>query len=102
MVIEDAGDVRGIAMHTPPFPLFLPRLDPQVAERLAHALADAARPLSGVNGERESVLRFADVWLDRTGHVVLYTDPANPVSNSIYQAIGYLPDHYAEQRGFIQ
>lgn len=34
-------------------------------------------------------------------HVVLYTDLANPVSNSIYQTIGYVPDHDAEERDFI-
>ncbi len=229
MVVEDSGDVRGIAMHTPPFPLFLPRLDAQVVNSLAHALADACRPLPGVNGERVSVTRFADAWLDRTGqpsqrltsmrmyvlgelhpragvpgearparnadaglvahwvsafhqeaapsrpsddwptwarrriaqgdvwmwidggepvsmaaksaaaaavsrvgpvytppdrrrrgygaavtaatsraaidggaeHVVLYTDLANPISNSIYQAIGYVPDHDAEERDFL-
>lgn len=33
-------------------------------------------------------------------HVVLYTDLANPTSNSIYQAIGYRPDHDAEERAF--
>ena len=33
-------------------------------------------------------------------HVVLYTDLANPTSNSIYQAIGYRPDHDAEERVF--
>jgi RimJ/RimL family protein N-acetyltransferase len=33
-------------------------------------------------------------------HVVLYTDLANPTSNSIYQAIGYRPDHDAEERSF--
>jgi predicted GNAT family acetyltransferase len=26
-------------------------------------------------------------------HVVLYTDLSNPTSNSIYQAIGFVPDH---------
>ena len=31
-------------------------------------------------------------------HVVLYTDLANPVSNSIYQKIGYRPDHDALER----
>ncbi len=34
-------------------------------------------------------------------HVVLYTDLANPTSNSIYQAIGYRPDHDAQQLAFI-
>jgi len=33
-------------------------------------------------------------------HVVLYTDLANPTSNSIYQAIGYRPDHDADERVF--
>jgi predicted GNAT family acetyltransferase len=31
-------------------------------------------------------------------HVILYTDLANPTSNSIYQQIGYLPDHEAQER----
>jgi len=33
-------------------------------------------------------------------HVVLYTDLANPTSNSIYQSIGYKPNHDAEERAF--
>lgn len=33
-------------------------------------------------------------------HVVLYTDLANPTSNGIYQAIGYLPDHDFDERSF--
>ena len=33
-------------------------------------------------------------------HVVLYTDLANPTSNSIYQALGFRPDHDAEERSF--
>jgi RimJ/RimL family protein N-acetyltransferase len=33
-------------------------------------------------------------------HVVLYTDLENPISNSIYQNIGYQPDHDAEERAF--
>jgi predicted GNAT family acetyltransferase len=32
--------------------------------------------------------------------VALYTDLANPTSNSVYQAIGYRPDHDAEERSF--
>jgi GNAT superfamily N-acetyltransferase len=34
-------------------------------------------------------------------HVVLYTDLANPVSNAIYQRLGYVPDHDAEERRFV-
>jgi len=30
-------------------------------------------------------------------HVVLYTDLANPTANSIYQALGFMPDHDAEE-----
>jgi GNAT superfamily N-acetyltransferase len=33
--------------------------------------------------------------------VVLYTDLANATSNAIYQAIGYRPDHDAEERVFV-
>jgi predicted GNAT family acetyltransferase len=33
--------------------------------------------------------------------VVLYTDLANPTSNAIYQNIGYVPDHDAEDRSFV-
>lgn len=36
-----------------------------------------------------------------SSHVVLYTDLANPISNSIYQKIGYRPDHDAEQLDFF-
>ena len=32
--------------------------------------------------------------------VILYTDLANPTSNSIYRSIGYKPDHDAEERAF--
>ncbi len=31
-------------------------------------------------------------------HVVLYTDLANPTSNAIYQRLGYVADHDAEER----
>ena len=33
--------------------------------------------------------------------VVLYTDLANPTSNAIYQSIGYIPDHNAEELRFV-
>jgi predicted GNAT family acetyltransferase len=40
--------------------------------------------------------------MDRgAGHVVLYTDLSNPTSNAIYQAIGYMPDHDAEERDLL-
>ena len=34
-------------------------------------------------------------------HVVLYTDLSNPTSNAIYQAIGFVPDHDAEERDLV-
>ena len=34
-------------------------------------------------------------------HVVPYTDLSNATSNAIYQAIGYRPDHDAEERSFV-
>ena len=33
--------------------------------------------------------------------VVLYTDVGNPTSNSIYQSIGFVVDHEAEERRFV-
>jgi len=35
-------------------------------------------------------------------HVVLYTDVANPTSNSVYRSIGYVVDHDAQQRRFFR
>jgi predicted GNAT family acetyltransferase len=35
-------------------------------------------------------------------HVVLYTDLSNPTSNSVYQSIGYVKDHDAEERYFVR
>lgn len=34
-------------------------------------------------------------------HVALYTDQANPTSNAIYQAIGYVAHHDSEERDFV-
>ncbi|MGH9170603.1 MAG: GNAT family N-acetyltransferase [Acidimicrobiales bacterium] len=33
--------------------------------------------------------------------VILYTDLSNPTSNAIYQSIGYVADHDAEERSFV-
>jgi hypothetical protein len=49
-----------------------------------------------------------DIWVTQAAldagavQVVLYADLANPTSNAIYQNIGYLPDHDAEERSFVQ
>jgi GNAT superfamily N-acetyltransferase len=42
----------------------------------------------------------ASAMADGAQHIVLYADLANPTSNSIYQAIGYKPDHDANERAF--
>jgi predicted GNAT family acetyltransferase len=222
------GQVVGVAMHTPPYNLFLSRMPRDAVIALAHEIADSGRELRGVNGATESTAPFAKAWETVTGcssrvdratrmyrlgelvwpeavlgepyraeptesnivaewfaefhdeaqpdapvddwtgmaqrrieagdvhlwrvqgvpvalaavsgapagvarvgpvytppscrrhgygssvtaaataaalglgaqHVVLYTDVANPTSNSIYQAIGYRPDHDAEERSF--
>jgi RimJ/RimL family protein N-acetyltransferase len=227
--IEGAhGQVIGVAMHTPPYNMFLSRMPRDAVIALAHDVADRRRELPGVNGASESTAAFAKAWEAITGrssrvdramrmyrlvdlvwpeavlgeavraestesgmvaewfaefhdeaqsdapvddwtamaqrrieagdvhlwraedvpvalaavsaapagvarvgpvytppsrrrngygsgvtaaataaalglgaqHVVLYTDLANPTSNSIYQAIGYRPDHDAEERSF--
>lgn len=59
-------------------------------------------PSSRRNGYGSSVTAAATAAALVLGaqHVVLYTDLANPTSNAIYQAIGYRPDHDAEERSF--
>ena len=80
------------------------------------AVAGASRAVAGVarvgpvytaqrlrgNGYGSSVTAAATsaALTDGARHVVLYTDLANPISNSIYQNIGYQPDHDAEERVF--
>ena len=67
VVVREGDSVQGVAMHTPPFPLFLPRLEHRVVDALAGALQEAGRTLPGVTGERTTVARFAEVWHARTG-----------------------------------
>jgi predicted GNAT family acetyltransferase len=66
--VEDgAGDVCGLAMHIPPYPVFLSRMPQQAAVTLAGALADDGRKLAGVNGAAEATTAFAETWTRRTG-----------------------------------
>ena len=76
---------------------------------VSRAVAGVARvgpvytpPMWRGNGFGSSVTAAATSAALRAGaqHVVLYTDLANPTSNSIYQDIGYRPDHDAEERTF--
>jgi len=66
--IEDrAGQVVGVAIHTPPRPLALSRMPHQAAASLADALAGAGHSLSGVIGPRPAAEAFAQTWAARTG-----------------------------------
>ncbi|HET9092182.1 MAG TPA: GNAT family N-acetyltransferase [Acidimicrobiales bacterium] len=62
ITLESGGSVVGAAMHTPPHPLFLPRLGPGAADALADVLSSHRRPLTGVSGEQETVLAFRERW----------------------------------------
>lgn len=64
---EEGGRPVGIAMHTPPRSLFLPRLAVHVSEAIADALAGAGRHLPGVIGETGTVECFLKRWETRTG-----------------------------------
>ena len=62
VMAEEESQPVGVAMHTPPFNLFLPRLADEVPEAIAEALVKAGRQLPGVNGEIGTVERFLGRW----------------------------------------
>ena len=66
-VEDDDGRVVGVAMHTPPYALFLSRMPDRAAAGLADALADVRRSLPGVNGAGGAASAFAQQWAARTG-----------------------------------
>jgi GNAT superfamily N-acetyltransferase len=55
-----AGAVDGAFLHTPPYPLLLTAIPPDVAADLASALA--GRHLPGLNGHVETAAAFAAAW----------------------------------------
>ena len=63
--LEEDGEVRGAISHNPPYDLLL-SVVPDPAE-LAAALREAGAAVPGVNGEVETVERFAAAWTDGTG-----------------------------------
>lgn len=67
LTVTEGGSVAGVAMHTPPYRLFVARMPDRAAAALADALADQGRPLPGVNGESAVGAAFAAAWEDRTG-----------------------------------
>jgi predicted GNAT family acetyltransferase len=61
------GRVVGVAMHTPPYHLFLPRLPAGVAVQIALALINSQHAVDDVNGETTTVAEFAETWTEQTG-----------------------------------
>jgi hypothetical protein len=61
------GAVRGAFLHTPPYPVVLTRLPPEAAAALASTLARRARPVAGVNANRDAADAFAATWRNHTG-----------------------------------
>jgi GNAT superfamily N-acetyltransferase len=66
VAVLDQGHVIGVAMHTPPLPLFIPRLPAGVATELAVALHRGRRAVHSVNGEKQSITEFAGAWAERS------------------------------------
>jgi predicted GNAT family acetyltransferase len=66
-VVTHGGSVVGAAMHTPPYNLFVSRMTPEAAARLARAIWELGRPLPGVNGEMTAVSAFAGQWAALSG-----------------------------------
>ncbi len=65
--IADKSRIVGVAMHTPPFNLFVSRMPSAAATELAAHVRESGRPVPGVNGERGAATAFADCWTSRTG-----------------------------------
>jgi RimJ/RimL family protein N-acetyltransferase len=63
--LEEDGQTRGAISHNPPYDVLLSAV-PDAAE-LARALREAGAAVPGVNGEVETVERFAAAWTDGTG-----------------------------------
>jgi len=64
----DQGTVGAAFLHTPPFPVVLTAMGPEVAAALAAELA--GRPLAGVNANDDAAGAFAGAWARRTGAAV--------------------------------
>ena len=69
VAVFEGGEVAGVAMHTPPHNLFLPRLKSGLPSQIAVALARSGRALPGLTGEVGSVDEFARTWARQTGIV---------------------------------
>ncbi len=67
MALDDGGEVRGLAMHTPPFNLFLSRMPLPAVVSLARSLAAGGRRPPGVSGESQTLRAFTRAWAHHTG-----------------------------------
>jgi RimJ/RimL family protein N-acetyltransferase len=61
------GQVIGVAMHTPPYHMFLSRMSRDAVIVLAQEIAARGRELPGINGASESTAAFAEAWEAITG-----------------------------------
>jgi predicted GNAT family acetyltransferase len=68
VIEEEPGQAIGVAMHTPPYKVFLSRMPHNAVIALAHEIADGGTDLPGVNGASESTGAFAEAWEAFTGH----------------------------------
>ena len=69
VAVFEGSEIAGVAMHTPPHNLFLPRLKSGIAAGIADALATNRRTFPGVTGEVATVDEFLRTWAGRTGIV---------------------------------
>lgn len=64
---DPSAAVVGVAMHTPPHPVFVSRMPDPAAAALALTMSGLPGPVEGVNGESAAVAAFARAWGDATG-----------------------------------
>jgi RimJ/RimL family protein N-acetyltransferase len=64
------GVVSAAFLHTPPFPVVMTSMPPDVAVALAQALASRGRALDGVNADLPVATAFGTAWHELTGDAV--------------------------------
>ncbi|MFZ0158378.1 MAG: GNAT family N-acetyltransferase [Kineosporiaceae bacterium] len=70
---DSAGSPIGAAMHTPPFPPYLPPMPEAAAAALADALHQCGDAPAGVNGDAAATAAFVERWVALTGCVATRT-----------------------------
>jgi RimJ/RimL family protein N-acetyltransferase len=61
------GEVAGVAMRVPPYPVWLSPHSASAAAALAQTWHSGGRAMPGVNGERKAVEVFVERWTELTG-----------------------------------